>query len=154
MIGGMTDPGAGKAEVLAARPRRAVLADGGLRVAAPAKINLDLLVGPRRPDGYHDIDSLVAKITLYDELAARLREDGPVGLHCEGLDCGPIEENLALRAARLLAERAGRRVGGAEIRLAKAIPPGRGLGGGSSDAAAALVALDELWRLGLPAASP
>ncbi|MCJ7544827.1 MAG: 4-(cytidine 5'-diphospho)-2-C-methyl-D-erythritol kinase, partial [Phycisphaerae bacterium] len=121
---------------------------GTLLVAAPAKINLNLLVGPRRQDGYHPIDSFVAKVTLYDHLRLSPRDDGQIVLHCTGVDCGPPAENLALRAARLLAE--ARAVPGASMELAKHIPPGRGLGGGSSDAAAALVGLNELWGLGLP----
>jgi 4-diphosphocytidyl-2-C-methyl-D-erythritol kinase len=128
------------------RQRTERLASGALRILAPGKINLNLLVGPRRPDGYHPLDSIVAKITLYDEVALALREDGTIRLNCGGTDCGPDEENLALLAAKLLAE--GRDVPGAQITLSKHIPPGRGLGGGSSDAAAVLVGLNELWGLG------
>jgi 4-diphosphocytidyl-2-C-methyl-D-erythritol kinase len=127
------------------QPRLRARPDGALHVAAPAKINLNLLVGPRREDGYHAIDSFVAKVTLYDRLLLSPRDDGRLVLRCTGADCGPIDDNLALRAARLLAE--GRNVPGATIELAKGIPPAAGLGGGSSDAAAALVGLNELWNL-------
>jgi len=120
--------------------------DGTLRVWAPAKINLNLLVGPKRPDGYHRLDSIVARITLYDEILVRRREDGRISFRCRGADCGADQDNLALRAARLLGERFG--AGGADISLIKHIPPGRGLGGGSSDAAAVLLAINELWDLG------
>ena len=123
-------------------------AAGGLLWRAPAKLNLTLSVLARRPDGFHELDSVVAKVTLYDELLLRPRDDGEVSLKCSPFDCGPAEQNLACRAARLLLARAGG--GGVDIELTKRIPPGSGLGGGSSDAAAALVALNELWRLGLP----
>lgn len=124
---------------------------GGMRLHAPAKINLDLHVGPPRADGYHPLDSLVAKVTLYDEIHLARRPDGGIRFACEGADCGPDERNLARRAAQRLCERA-RPGHGADIRLVKRIPPGAGLGGGSSDAAAVLSGLNALWDLGLPEA--
>ena len=127
------------------QPRTVDLDDGGLRTFAPAKINLDLRVGPRRDDGFHPLDSVVVKVTLYDRIDLRARTDGDVTLLCTGADCGPDERNLAYRAARILAE--GRDVPGADITLAKSIPPGGGVGGGSSDAAAVLGALRTLWNL-------
>jgi 4-diphosphocytidyl-2-C-methyl-D-erythritol kinase len=124
------------------------LAGEAVRVVAPAKINLNLLVGRRRPDGYHPLDSLVVRVALFDRLTLRPREDGDIALNCSGADCGPAEQNLALRAARLVAEqRQGSE--GVDVHLAKVIPPGRGLGGGSSDAAACLLGLDALWGLGV-----
>ena len=148
--------------VLAARPRYRQLPGGAICVAAPAKINLDLLVGPRRADGFHPLDSIVAKITLYDDITLTPRDDGQIVLTCADVDCGPAERNLAYRAARLLAENAGLSsvVGqesaaaphGVDIALEKHIPPGKGLGGGSSDAAAVLAGLDRLWRLDTPPA--
>jgi len=137
------------AEPLPPRPRFEMLDGGGLRVAAPAKINLDLLVGPRRPDGFHTLDSLVAKVTLYDEIVLRPRPDGRLALICGGADCGPAADNLALRAARRLADAAGEAARGADVVLSKRIPPGAGLGGGSSDAAAVLAGLNEMWAVGL-----
>jgi 4-diphosphocytidyl-2-C-methyl-D-erythritol kinase len=122
--------------------------DGGLDVLAPAKLNLELLVGPVRDDGYHPLDSVVAKIAFYDELTL-LPASTSTTLTCHGLPCGSNEDNLALRAARLmqtLPEAAGKDVA---ISLTKHIPPGMGLGGGSSDAAAVLVGLNALWELGL-----
>ncbi len=145
----MDDRGASNAEVLPPRPRRTPLGDGGLHLAAPAKLNLDLRVGPRRGDGYHPLDSIVAKVTLYDDVVLRPRGDGKIAFRCDGVGCGPDERNLALRAARLLA-RQTRAKAGADIALAKSIPPGRGLAGGSSDAAAVLEGLGELWGLPLP----
>jgi 4-diphosphocytidyl-2-C-methyl-D-erythritol kinase len=130
--------------------------EGGLRVHAPAKVNLNLLVGPRRPDGFHEIDSYVAKVTLYDQVDLVPREDGRITFACEGPGCGPDAENLALRAAHALADaaaRAGNGPRGADIRLTKRIPPGGGLGGGSSDAAAVLRGLAKLRGLDLSAAA-
>jgi 4-diphosphocytidyl-2-C-methyl-D-erythritol kinase len=128
-----------------AQPRLLRAEDGGLRAWAPAKINLNLLVGPRRDDGYHGLDSLVAKVTLYDRIDLRPRGDGRIRFSCAGADCGPDEKNLALKAARALAAAVPASGRGVDIELHKRIPPGKGLGGGSSDAAAVLAALHELW---------
>ena len=133
--------------VLPTRLRMEPAGAGGLRVRAPAKINLNLLVGPRREDGFHDVDSLVAKVTLYDRVGLHGRSDRDVTFTCAGCDCGPDEANLAYHAARLLMDETGG--SGVDIVLAKEIPPGKGLGGGSSDAAATLIGLNELWSLGL-----
>jgi 4-diphosphocytidyl-2-C-methyl-D-erythritol kinase len=143
-------------EVLPVRPSSEPL-DGGLRLAAPAKINLNLLVGPLRADGYHQLDSYVARIALYDDVELRPRADGRLRFRCGGADCGPDEQNLALRAARLMSGRraaAGlprrrRREPGADVTLVKRIAPRSGLGGGSSDAAAVLRGLNELWDMAL-----
>jgi len=119
-------------------------------VRAPAKINLWLNVVGRRADGYHLLDSLIAFTDLADEIAAEpadrltLTVDGPLAAALEG-----EADNLILKAARLLAGRAGVSPRAA-LRLTKRIPIAAGLGGGSSDAAAALRALVELWRIALP----
>jgi 4-diphosphocytidyl-2-C-methyl-D-erythritol kinase len=123
-----------------------------LTVWAPAKINLNLLVGPRREDGYHPLDSLICQVTLYDRLDLTVTRDGTISLHCHGADCGPDDRNLAVRAARALAGLPAAAGFGVSIRLSKSIPAGAGLGGGSSDAAAVLEGLNRLWRLGLPQA--
>ncbi len=123
------------------------LGDGRLRVRAPAKLNLTLRVGPVQADGYHPLDSVVVKITLYDELTLSVRSDDRLVLICRGLPTGPVEENLVLRAARGLQAKTG---GGADIELHKRIPVGAGLGGGSSDAAAAMLALRRLWGSAMP----
>ncbi|HKN46600.1 MAG TPA: 4-(cytidine 5'-diphospho)-2-C-methyl-D-erythritol kinase, partial [Candidatus Polarisedimenticolia bacterium] len=121
-----------------------------LTLRAHAKINLNLKIVGRRRDGYHDLDSVLQTITLHDSLTL---EDGPGGLRLE-VDDPAVEagaSNLVHRAAeRLLEEVRGRRRG-ARIILRKRIPMGAGLGGGSSDAAAALVGLNRLWNLGLDA---
>jgi 4-diphosphocytidyl-2-C-methyl-D-erythritol kinase len=116
---------------------------------APAKINLTLQVGPRRDDGYHPIDSIVSRIALYDTLDFTPRKDGEIRLSCTALPCGKTDDNLVMRAARLLAGQGP--IPGADISLAKHIPAGSGLGGGSSDAAAALMGLSRLWKLDLSA---
>ena len=117
---------------------------------AHAKVNLWLNVVGRRPDGYHLLDSLVAFVDLADTLDVR-PSDGLslelAGPQAAGLAGDP--DNLVLKAARLLADRAGVSPR-AVIRLGKHIPVAAGLGGGSADAAAALRALSELWRVALP----
>ncbi|MCE5280104.1 MAG: 4-(cytidine 5'-diphospho)-2-C-methyl-D-erythritol kinase [Planctomycetaceae bacterium] len=125
------------------------LSGGGLRVWAPAKINLNLLVGPRRDDGFHGVDSIVAKVTLFDRVELQARGDREVVLRCDGFDCGAAEANLAVRAARRLMQHA--QCGGVDISLAKSIPPGMGLGGGSSDAAAVLAGMTRLLKLDVTA---
>ncbi|TMJ66126.1 MAG: 4-(cytidine 5'-diphospho)-2-C-methyl-D-erythritol kinase, partial [Alphaproteobacteria bacterium] len=117
---------------------------------APAKVNLYLHVTGRRDDGYHLLESLVAFVDIGDRLTAEpaaslsLTVDGP-----EAADLVAIgDDNLVLRAARLLAERAGI-TAGAALHLDKHLPIAAGIGGGSSDAAAALLALSRLWRTSL-----
>jgi len=109
-----------------------------LELKAPAKLNLFLEVLGRRPDGYHDIDSVFCAIDLYDTV--RLERADEISLTVEGLPAPTDETNLAWRAAAALGV-------GAKISLTKRIPAGAGLGGGSSDAAAVLVGLDRLYGL-------
>jgi 4-diphosphocytidyl-2-C-methyl-D-erythritol kinase len=122
-----------------------------LALAAPAKINLFLHVLGRRDDGYHLLDSLIAFARLGDRIEVApapglsLTVEGPFAA---GLSAG--EDNLALRAARALADRV-RPDAGAAIRLTKNLPVASGIGGGSADAAATLRALVRLWRLDLDA---
>ena len=116
----------------------------GLTVRAPAKLNLSLEVRRRRSDGYHELCTLFQAIDLYDDLTVE-PADG-LTLIVEG-DAPSDEENLVLRAAHMLAPYAGGN--GAQMRLRKRIPSGAGLGGGSSDAAAALLVLNRLWDTGL-----
>ena len=113
-----------------------------LHILSPAKINLFLHVLRRRPDGYHDLFSLMCRIALYDriELAAG---DGPVRVECSDPGLPTDEGNLAFRAACRFYEALGRS-GGADIRLEKHIPAGAGLGGGSSNAAGVLLGLNRL----------
>jgi 4-diphosphocytidyl-2-C-methyl-D-erythritol kinase len=119
-----------------------------LRVAAPAKVNLFLEVLARRPDGYHAIETLMVAISLYDTLDLAAAET--LTLVCDRPDLSVGPDNLVLRAARLLQEQTGC-TAGARMVLSKRIPIAAGLAGGSANAAAALVGLNELWQLRLPA---
>jgi 4-diphosphocytidyl-2-C-methyl-D-erythritol kinase len=120
---------------------------GGVEVLAPAKLNLYLEVLKRRPDDYHDIESLMVAVDLYDVLTVRDEPSGAIVLECDDPSLPVDGRNLAVKAAELLRASAGC-ASGARISLRKAIPAQAGLGGGSSDAAAALAALDRLWDLG------
>jgi len=119
-----------------------------VRVAAHAKINLFLRILARETSGYHQIETAFALLELADELHVR-RGDSGVALEVEGPDLGPTEDNLAVRAARAVLEATGNRFGVA-IRLTKRIPVRAGLGGGSSDAAAALHAVNTLAGNAVP----
>lgn len=113
---------------------------------APAKLNLFLHVVGRRPDGYHLLQSLFRLIDRGDTLRFAPREDGRILRACP-LAGVPEENDLCVRAARLLQEASGGKRG-VEIALDKRLPMGGGLGGGSSDAATVLLALNRLWGLG------
>jgi len=121
-----------------------------VRVRAPAKINVFLEVGPRADDGYHELATAFQAVSLFEDLIAS---------HSDGFSLaitGPIDasnvptdgSNLALRAARMLAEHSGYG-GGVHIDIRKEVPVAGGMAGGSADAAAALVACDALWGTGL-----
>ena len=114
---------------------------------APAKLNLMLRITGRRADGYHELQTVFQFIDITDRLAFRLREDGLIRRSRE-LPGVAERDDLVLRAARLLREHCpgGQ---GVDIRLDKRLPMGGGLGGGSSDAATVLVALNRLWGCGL-----
>jgi 4-diphosphocytidyl-2-C-methyl-D-erythritol kinase len=117
-----------------------------LALPAPAKLNLFLHVLGRRADGYHDLQSAFALIDLADWVDIERRDDGQFTR--TGDVIGDTQADLALRAARLLQQRTGSRFG-ADIHVTKRIPAGAGLGGGSSDAATTLIALNRLWDTGL-----
>ncbi len=123
-------------------------APAAVRVAAHAKLNLFLRILAREPSGYHQIETAFTLLELADELEAR-RIDAGVALEVNGPDLGPAEENLAVRAARAVLEATGDRFGVA-LRLTKRIPVRAGLGGGSSDAAAALHAVNALAGNAVP----
>jgi 4-diphosphocytidyl-2-C-methyl-D-erythritol kinase len=117
-----------------------------IRVNAPAKINLTLRVLGQRPDGYHELESVVAAVDLFDRMTIDPSDE--LALTCQGAGIPTGDDNLVMKAARLLQKETDTRQG-AQISLEKSIPAGRGFGGGSSDAAATLVGLNALWRLDL-----
>jgi 4-diphosphocytidyl-2-C-methyl-D-erythritol kinase len=124
---------------------------GALSVVAPAKLTLFLHVTGRRDDGYHTLESLMVLLDFGDLLDVCVRDDAEIVL-ARPIPGVPIQEDLAWRAARLLQQRAGIR-SGATIALDKRIPIGAGMGGGSSDAASVLLALNRLWGAGLDRAA-
>jgi 4-diphosphocytidyl-2-C-methyl-D-erythritol kinase len=134
---------AATAESIAARDNAHMLS-----CAAPGKLNLFLLITGRRPDGYHSLQTLFRFIDFGDTLDFRVRQDGAV-VRSEALAGVPAETDLSVRAAQLLQQESGCRLG-VEIALTKRLPMGGGLGGGSSDAATTLLALNRLWDLRLP----
>ena len=130
-----------------------------LIMLAPAKLNLFLRVLRRRPDGFHELETVMTAIDLYDTLVFETSDSKELSLRVvmsasrnshsvptEAIPGGP--ENLVLRAAELLRHYAGKDLG-AQITLAKRIPSAAGMGGGSSDAAATLAGLNRLWNLSL-----
>lgn len=121
----------------------------GLVLAAPAKLNLFLEILGKRPDGYHELQSLMVAVDLFDTLELRPLPGGAIELTCDppGLSAGP--DNLVYKAADRLRVRANRPDLGAAVRLTKRIPTQAGLAGGSSDAAAALLGLARVWNLSL-----
>ncbi|WP_306579089.1 4-(cytidine 5'-diphospho)-2-C-methyl-D-erythritol kinase [Pseudomonas sp.] len=116
-----------------------------LTLPAPAKLNLWLHIIGRRPDGYHELETVFQFLEHGDELSFALRDDGVIRLHTE-IEAVPHDSNLIVRAARKLQEQSGTPLG-ADIWLAKVLPMGGGIGGGSSDAATTLLALAHLWQL-------
>jgi len=116
-----------------------------VNLKAPAKINLYLWILGKRPNGYHDIDSLMQTVSLYDELT--LERSDKIELTCPDLDNLPVADNLAYRAAELVAGMAP--IPGVRVTLKKNIPQGAGLGGGSADAAFVIRGLIELYDLNL-----
>ena len=115
-------------------------------VPAPAKLNLFLHITGRRPDGYHLLQSVFMLIDWYDTLHFEVRSDGQISR--EDLNVALPQDDLITRAARLLKETCGTSQG-AHIAIEKSIPAQAGMGGGSSDAATCLLALNKLWGLGL-----
>jgi 4-diphosphocytidyl-2-C-methyl-D-erythritol kinase len=120
-----------------------------LLVLAPAKINLSLLIAGKRPDGFHEIETVMAKIDWYDEVLLQPARRAGIELICNGPQWAPPgEDNLVYRAAKSLLESYGLRKD-IRIKLTKNIPAGTGLGSASSDAAAALIGINRYLELGL-----
>jgi len=120
-----------------------------MTIDAPAKVNLTLRVLGRREDGFHEIETLMAPITLTDRLEITLRADHDICLTCTDPSVPSDASNLAYKAAVAFAKHTGLEFG-VDIHIEKNIPHGAGLGGGSSDAAAALVALNHLLATNIP----
>ena len=120
---------------------------GALKLPAPGKLNVFLHVTGRRADGYHTLESLFVPIARGDVVALEVRDDGVVA-RAHGLAGIAPEDDLAVRAARLLQNHSGTTLG-VSIGIDKRLPVGGGLGGGSSDAATVLLGLNRLWRLTL-----
>jgi len=119
-----------------------------MQVRCPAKVNLYLRVVGRRPDGYHEVVTVMQALTLADALTVTLAGEG-ISLRCDRPDLPQGEQNLVWQAARLFQEETGLTLG-VRLRLSKRIPVAAGLGGGSSDAAGTLLALNELAGKPLP----
>jgi 4-diphosphocytidyl-2-C-methyl-D-erythritol kinase len=120
--------------------------DPNVQVRAPAKINLSLRILRRRDDGFHEIETLIAPISLADEL--QIERSDTIAFECDDPSLPSDANNLVVRAAQSFFERAGIRAG-VRIKLRKRIPHGAGLGGGSSDAASTLLALNDLFEQAL-----
>lgn len=122
---------------------------GGLLVRAPAKINLSLLIAGKCPDGFHEIETVMAKVDWYDELLFEAGEKNRTELVCKGPCWAPKgQANLVYQACKMLYESTGVRPG-IKVTLRKNIPAGSGLGSASSDAAAALIGLNRFAELGV-----
>ena len=128
-----------------------------VRVLAPAKINLSLRIVGARPDGYHDISTIFHAVSLTDEVSVRAADAGSgcvVTTTGEGASAVPAgDANIALRAATALARHAGVSTADVVVEITKSIPMAAGMAGGSTDAAATLVALRRLWGLDIPDAT-
>jgi 4-diphosphocytidyl-2-C-methyl-D-erythritol kinase len=134
-------------------------AGDGLLVRAPAKINLSLLVAGKRPDGYHELETIMAKLNWYDEILIEAGIKKEIELICKGsYEVPEGEDNLVYKAAKLILEKvkskkANKKSGeikkNLRITLTKNIPAGTGLGSGSSDAAGTLIGINRFLKLGL-----
>ena len=119
-----------------------------MKLRAYAKINIGLRILGKRSDGFHNIETVFHQIDLFDEL--EIEQGSSIAFQCTSPDVPADSENLCVRAAELL-KKHSRSASGASIHLTKKIPVGAGLGGGSSDAAAVLVGLNTMWKIGLSA---
>ena len=126
------------------------MSTGSVTVRVPGKVNLYLAVGDLREDGYHDLTTVFHAVSLFDEITVRNADVLSLEVSGEGGDVLPVDQdNLAWRAAELMAEHVGRPPDVA-ISMEKSIPVAGGMAGGSADAAAVLVAMNSLWELGVP----
>ena len=124
--------------------------DNGLLIRAPAKLNLSLLVAAKRPDGFHELESMMAKVDWYDEIRIQPAQKADIEFSCDGPCWAPDDEtNLVYRAAEVFLRACGT-VPKVRLTLTKNIPAGSGLGSGSSDAAATLLGLNRYLDSPLP----
>ena len=120
-----------------------------MQLDAPAKINLSFSIKARRPDGFHEIETVMTPISLSDRLTIELGgEQGAIDFRCDDPSLPPGDDNLVMRAVRLF-QQATKTSAGLRITLEKKIPHGAGLGGGSSDAASTLLGLNQISASGL-----
>jgi len=119
---------------------------GRIKIAAPAKINLFLEILGKRQDGYHEIETVMQEVSLFDYIYLEYRDEG-VEFTCSRPGLATGEDNLVLKAVRLIQKESNTKKG-VKIHLDKRIPVGAGLGGGSSDAVATLAGLNKLWQIG------
>jgi 4-diphosphocytidyl-2-C-methyl-D-erythritol kinase len=123
---------------------------GSVTVRAPGKVNLYLAVGDQRRDGYHELTTVFHAVSLFDDITVRTADTLSLDIRGEGADQLSCDEhNLAWQAAELMADHVGRGLD-VSITIEKFIPVAGGMGGGSADAAAVLVAMNTLWELGVP----
>jgi len=120
-----------------------------LTLRAPAKVNLFLEVLRKRPDNYHDIETILQEIDLFDKVTIKENSSPEIIIHSANPDIPTDNSNLAFKAARLFKEHIQEKKRGVAINLEKNIPIAAGLGGGSSDAAATLIGLNKLWNINL-----
>ncbi len=140
-----------------AKSKQFTKTDNGLLVRAPAKINISLLVAGRRPDGYHELETIMAKINWHDEILIEPGKKKGIELICKGpYEVPEGKDNLVYKAAKLILEKAKSKKEkvkstkeGIRITLTKNIPAGTGLGSGSSDAAGTLMGINRFLKLGL-----
>ncbi len=118
-------------------------------INAPAKINLHLEIIGKREDGFHELAMVMQSINLSDQLEIEINNEGKLNLKTDSANLDNGDENLIIKAARLIKDYSGKKELGANIFLRKNIPIGAGLAGGSSDAAGTLIGLNELWNLNL-----
>lgn len=119
-----------------------------LEILSPAKVNLTLEVLKRRPDGYHDIDSIVQTVSIFDRIVLKKNNGRDINFSCSSIDIPTGNDNLVVKAARSLFDYTGINCG-VDIRLEKTIPVQAGLGGGSSNAASVIAGLNTLLDIGL-----
>ncbi len=122
------------------------MANSGIQLKAPAKVNVRLEITGKRPDGYHNIFSIFVPVELFDDIEIRQNNKGTINFSTQGLNVPEDPTNLVYKAANSFFEKTSIKNRGIDIKLNKNIPVAAGLGGGSSDAASTLLALNEMYE--------